>query len=252
MTDIEQPLTSPIVGQRHPLLRLTYWRDRYREAGLSIILVLQMLIIFVVSPLAGTGLVKAEVTELLRFGLAATAILIVNRVRVIGVCVGITFVVSLICTLDLRSGAASQVTYLANIGFTTAFDLTVAWSVAHAAFDAGRVTLHRIMGAVILYLYIGLIFAGLYRLAEVSLPHAFSGLKPALRPGVGELIYFSLTTLTTTGFGDIVPVHPIARSLANLESVIGQLYPATFVARLVTLHGTTAGPRGPGGDTPGP
>jgi len=51
-----------------------------------------------------------------------------------------------------------------------------------------------------------------------------------------ELVYFSLTTLTTTGFGDIVPVHAIARSLATLEAVIGQLYPATLLARLVTLE----------------
>jgi hypothetical protein len=43
-------------------------------------------------------------------------------------------------------------------------------------------------------------------------------------------------TLTTTGYGDIVPLHPYARSLANIEAVIGQLYPATLVARLVTLE----------------
>jgi hypothetical protein len=50
------------------------------------------------------------------------------------------------------------------------------------------------------------------------------------------MLYFSLTTLTTTGFGDITPVHPFARSLANLEAIIGQLYPATILARLVTLE----------------
>jgi voltage-gated potassium channel Kch len=49
-------------------------------------------------------------------------------------------------------------------------------------------------------------------------------------------LYFSLTTLTTTGYGDIVAVDPFARSLANLESVIGQFYLAITVARLVTLE----------------
>ncbi len=43
-------------------------------------------------------------------------------------------------------------------------------------------------------------------------------------------------TLTTTGYGDVFPLHPIARSLCNLEAVIGQLYPATLLARLVTLE----------------
>ena len=50
-----------------------------------------------------------------------------------------------------------------------------------------------------------------------------------------KLLYFSFTTLTTVGYGDIVPVHPFARSLANLEAIMGQLYPATLLARVVTL-----------------
>lgn len=47
---------------------------------------------------------------------------------------------------------------------------------------------------------------------------------------------FSLTTLTSTGYGDILPVHPLARSLANLEAVIGQLLLAVLLARLVSQH----------------
>jgi hypothetical protein len=43
-------------------------------------------------------------------------------------------------------------------------------------------------------------------------------------------------TVTSVGYGDIVPLHPYARSLANLEAIIGQLYPATLLARLVTLQ----------------
>jgi ion channel len=54
-------------------------------------------------------------------------------------------------------------------------------------------------------------------------------------PGfIGAITYFSLSALTPTGFGDIVPMHPFARSLANLEAIIGQLYPATLLARIVT------------------
>jgi len=43
-------------------------------------------------------------------------------------------------------------------------------------------------------------------------------------------------TQTSTGYGEIVPVHPVARALCNVESIIGQLYPATLLARLVTLE----------------
>jgi len=64
-------------------------------------------------------------------------------------------------------------------------------------------------------------------------PKAFSGLSLEDSPALASnLIYFSFVTLTTTGYGDIFPVHPIARSLCNLESIFGQLYPATLLARL--------------------
>jgi hypothetical protein len=43
-------------------------------------------------------------------------------------------------------------------------------------------------------------------------------------------------TLTSTGYGDIVPLHPLARSRCNLEAIIGQLFPATLLARLITLE----------------
>jgi hypothetical protein len=50
------------------------------------------------------------------------------------------------------------------------------------------------------------------------------------------MAYYSFGTLTTAGSGDITAVHPLARSLTNLEAMIGQLYPATLLARLVTLE----------------
>jgi Na+/H+-dicarboxylate symporter len=70
------------------------------------------------------------------------------------------------------------------------------------------------------------------------IPGAFANLPSAV-PGAGEfaaMLYFSLATLTTTGYGDIVPLNPFARSLASLESVIGPFYLAITVARLVTME----------------
>ena len=57
--------------------------------------------------------------------------------------------------------------------------------------------------------------------------------SPAL---ASEVIYFSFVTLTSTGYGDIFPVHPVARSFCNFETILGQLYPATLLARLVSLE----------------
>jgi voltage-gated potassium channel Kch len=114
----------------------------------------------------------------------------------------------------------------------------LSWVIFGAVFASGRVTFHRVQGAVVLYLNFALFFAVLYRLIEILSPDAFHRAVPGSEDhGVwAEMLYFSFTTLTTAGYGDITPVQPLARSLANLESVVGQLYPATLVARLVSLE----------------
>jgi voltage-gated potassium channel Kch len=53
---------------------------------------------------------------------------------------------------------------------------------------------------------------------------------------LATMLYFSFTTLTTTGYGDILPVDPLARSLASFEAVLGQFYVAITMVRLVTLR----------------
>lgn len=111
--------------------------------------------------------------------------------------------------------------------------------------SATEVRGNEILAAISLLLMLALLWGALYYgLARLPLePQAFAGLSPA-QPSrgffqgarSGELLYFSLVTLTTTGYGDITPVHPLARSLAVLEAICGQLYVAILLARLVTLH----------------
>ena len=120
-------------------------------------------------------------------------------------------------------------------GVWLTLSVVLGWNVARAVFAPGRITYHRIVGAVLLYLLITLTFVALFIFVGVLIPKAFSGIvfkdNAAL---ASNIIYFSFVTLTTVGYGDIVPIHPIARSLCNLEAIFGQLYPAT--ARLVTLE----------------
>jgi hypothetical protein len=124
---------------------------------------------------------------------------------------------------------------VATIGQVLA-QLSLIWAVSTAVFGAGPTTHHRILGAVVIYLGIGMIFVSLDLLLAHALPGAFIHLPedgPELRE---SLTYFSFSTLTTSSFGDILPVHPIARSLANIEAICGQLFPATLLARIVMLH----------------
>lgn len=108
---------------------------------------------------------------------------------------------------------------------------------------SGPITTHRLQGAVAAYLMLGVIWAHAYALVGLQRPGAFAGpVDPA--DGPRAFFYFSFVTLTTMGYGDVLPVHPAARSLATLEGVTGTLYLAILLARLVSL----AAGRGPGDD----
>ena len=115
--------------------------------------------------------------------------------------------------------------------------LALIWVVARAVFASGRITYHRVMGAILLYLAIGWTFGGLFTLVGLFAPNAFSSMTVSDSPVLASaMVYLSFGTLTTVGSGDIAPLHPIARSLCNLEAMIGQLYPASLLAKLVTLE----------------
>jgi hypothetical protein len=106
-------------------------------------------------------------------------------------------------------------------------------------FRDGPVTAHRIRGAILIYLLLGVMWAFAYQVVALTIPQSFrlpeglvAGEPDALRR---ELTYFSVVTLTTTGYGDITAVHPVARTLVMLEILVGQLYPAIVLAWLVSL-----------------
>ena len=109
---------------------------------------------------------------------------------------------------------------------------------AHAVYAPGRITFHRLQGAIVLYLSLAMIFASVYGLIWELISGAFANIAVPTgdQQEVAVTLYFSLTTLTTTGYGDIVPVDPFARSLANLESVVGPIFLAITVARLVSME----------------
>jgi len=102
-------------------------------------------------------------------------------------------------------------------------------------FRAGPVTVHRIEGAVAVYLLIGVLWGTAYRVVAILEPAAFMTSFGPLSDAA-SLYYFSFVTLTTVGFGDIIPVTQAARGLTMVQALTGQLYPAILIARLVSLQ----------------
>ncbi|MCI0150160.1 potassium channel family protein [Paraburkholderia sediminicola] len=104
-------------------------------------------------------------------------------------------------------------------------------------FATGHASFDRILGAVALYILIGIVWAEAHQLVNSHIPAAYAGIAHGnARDDRATWLYFSFVTLTTVGYGDVTPVAHIARSLAILEALIGQLYPAIVLARLVSLH----------------
>jgi hypothetical protein len=213
------------------------WQDRIRDPSLTVLLVLELCAIFLTAPLAAKGLpIARAINDALLLAMLA---MVVTLSRRWGAIILILLGAAAIAASLIVSGEWSPVsaTVLRRGGDILVFS-ALTWVVAHAVYAPGRITLQRLQGAGVLYLNFAMIFASVYGLIWELSPGAFANL-PARAGGQEEIaimLYFSLTTLTTTGYGDIVVVDPLARSLANLEAVIGQFYLAITVARLVTLE----------------
>ncbi|GMU51417.1 MAG: hypothetical protein AMXMBFR33_05630 [Candidatus Xenobia bacterium] len=128
-----------------------------------------------------------------------------------------------------------------------AFFLYVTLLILSNVFSASEINADKIFGATCAYLLVGLVFAHIYLLIELTHPGTFK-LDPQIKDPLtifDDLLYFSMVTMTTVGYGDIVPLTRPARSLATMEAVFGQFYIAVLVGRLLGLymefHGITSG-----------
>jgi len=104
-------------------------------------------------------------------------------------------------------------------------------------FEAGEITIHRVVGSIVAYILVADIWAILFQFFYIQIPGSLQVPDIYSQTGVpaSVFLYFSFTTLTTTGFGDILPIHSITRTLVIIEQLIGVLYPVVLIGRLVSL-----------------
>jgi hypothetical protein len=123
-------------------------------------------------------------------------------------------------------------------GALAALNLGVLWLVAQHLVRANRVDAELLCSALGAYLLLGAFWAETYEIINLLAPTAFAR-SDWVAPNQGALFYFSFTTLTTTGYGDITAVNPIVRMWAVFEAIVGTMYNATVIARLVSLYGSS-------------
>ena len=221
------------------------WQQRWADPALTVLAIELAVAIFIIAPLGVLAPRGGLVLPLLLTALVLTPALLAavlvaadNAAARAAVFVAIALIVAGIVAGLHRPSVL--VTYLHLIS-ALIMGSALIWVVARAVFAPGRVTYHRIVGTLLLYMMIGATFAGLYGTLGLLLPHPFRGMPPRedAPAVVAHVLYFSFATLTSVGYGDVIPMHPLIRGLSNLEAVIGQLFPATVIARIVTLQLTS-------------
>jgi hypothetical protein len=217
--------------------RFRQLQERLRDPLLTALTILLAIYMFVLMPLQAIGVLAAHYFAIALAPAFIAAIFVVAR-HPAAVMALIAALAAVVASTLLRLRQPSIVDVYLEAGAWLVIALTLGIVVTRAVFAPGRISFHRIIGAILLYLSIGIFFMALFCFIALMTPNAFSGFGPLqdTLAITSRFIYFSFVTLTSVGYGDIVPVHPFARSVANIEAIIGQLYPATLLARLVTLE----------------
>lgn len=188
-------------------------------------------------------MVELERVRFFRFAMLMVLILAVYSIGRsrwhlwLGVGLGSPAAIGQIAAFAEPRGAAPLVATVLALAFLVFVTVVVLVSVLRA----GPVTGDRIAGAIAVYLLLGLVFALLYGVTSMLVPASLklpAGLAfESTRPGSEyAFIYYSFVTLTTLGYGEISPANHWSQTLAWMEAVIGQLFLAILVARLVGLH----------------
>ena len=195
------------------------------------------------APLAVAGPYAVALLQLLLSGLLG-AILLVLRGRP-EKRLSTVFVVGTLVLLWSAGITPSRVQASLTLAALLGLNLVVLVVVVRTVAETRMVSVDTVLGATLGYLLLGLAFAFLYGFFAIALPGSLpvgrvgGGPMPTLLEagrGFPDLLYFSYTTLSTLGYGDLTPTHPFVRSLSSFEALLGQLYLAVLVARLVGLH----------------
>ena len=194
-------------------------------------LALQVVFLFGALPALGAGDVDRSAVMLLQLVLAVTTISLIARSPWLRVTLASSFGLTL--AARFLPGLLPQAT---TLGMVFAYNALVTAAMARAVFGPGEVNHHRIAGAVFIYLNLALLFGLAFAALALASPGFLSGVPTGTHVHASQMIHFSFTILTGIGGSGLVPRSPFACSLADLETIVGHLFPAILLSRLVGLH----------------
>lgn len=225
-----QSVKSP--GTSHSAARFVRWYVRHRYA----VLFYSLLITIAIVPIATTISSQVPLTRaFLVANLIAAGLSTMTRILrrwLLGIAVVfflIVYPLEQVFDVHLFMGGLGLWSVTAAVAAANA----VAYSVR-----ARRVDSEHLYAALSAYLLAGLVFGFIHFIIERYIPgsYAVNGQVLMVPFQIQEAIYFSFVTMATLGYGDIVPLSDAGRSLAIVEAVIGQLYLAVMIARIVSMY----------------
>ena len=166
---------------------------------------------------------------------AASTVVQERRPFLVSLVFGIPALVSQVAVMGIESDWLELTRFIS----TAAFLLWVCGLLLRDIIIRSRtVTLNLLIGVINVYLMIGVAFAFVYGLIEFLQPGSFTGLESlaAIPDRILYFLYFSFITMSTLGYGDISPLTPYGMTASYLEAILGQLYLAILVARLVSIY----------------
>lgn len=206
------------------------------DLGLTLVSISLVVLIFVIFPLRQTGLSGRFFFDIVMVTLMISGALVVSQSRIVTI---ITVAMVVIGAVVLWASRFYPSPFLRHAGsvFSIIILLLYVRIVLLVMFRQGPVSWSRIQGGVCAYLLIGMAWASAFDLVEQVHPGSFHFVSEPTNMDqlTSKLIYFSFATLTTVGFGDVLPVYPFARSLAIAEAIVGQLFPAILIGALVAM-----------------
>ncbi len=203
-------------------------------------LTLSMIALLVFHPFLEGGLVQTVILNVLVSAVCVAGLYAVSTRRrdlIIGAVIGLPWFV--LSWVNLVVPPLSPIVNCIPAVFLTAFYFFTAMVIFRFILNSARVGQNAMFGAVSVYLLIGGAFAMIYTVLEVLQPGSFhvdSVLNPDGILNTFDFMYLSFTTLTTLGFGDVCPVTSHARMLTVFEAIVGVMYLAVIIGRLVGIY----------------
>ena len=198
----------------------------------AVVIVQLVVLAFAPRPLIQQGL---NLVFTLWLATAAASIARVRRVFWVALAIGAT---PALAELVVPASATPMALQLSKEILWTAFPFYLSTRLVAPLFAAGEVSHRELVGAVSVYLLVGLGFANIYEIVFQVDPGsiAFGATALGAAPAFTDFLYFSFVTLATLGYGDVSPVSVVARTAAVTEALLGLLYVTILVGRMVGLH----------------